>query len=217
MSQNHGVNCCVSSPRDKVYEAIKITEKETGERFHWICTPSRRSSAKNIEKNIWKQIDWCEDHNVSVCGPHRSYTDKALNKEHLVIGGELGGDLPVEDLLAYIREKDMIPLLSTHYIETIEAVEKQNYDVPLIIQPLNKIGFESNTEVETLITKIQSTKIQILNIKPMAAGRLKPEVLRWNLDQLKTNDFLAVGFGKYEYCVEDGKLVDAYLNQNAEL
>jgi hypothetical protein len=107
----------------------------------------------------------------------------------------------------------MIPGLSSHYIETIDAVEKNNYDAPLIIQPLNKIGFESDCRPELLIKKIQSTKLQILNIKPMAAGRITPgEAFSWNLKQIKPNDFLAVGFGKYQYCVQDAKLIDQLMN-----
>lgn len=215
LQQEYGVNCCVSSPRDKVYEAIQITEKETGEDFHWICTPSRRRSADGIEPDIWKQIDWCVDHNVSVCGPHRSYTDKCINYDSLEIGGTGEKYPPLGEITEYIRDRDMIPMISTHYIETIEAVEKQGYDIKLIIQPLNQIGFESNTEPEKLIEKINSTDLQILNIKPMAAGRLSPDVLTWNLENIKDNDFLAVGFGKYKYCVEDAKIIDDFLSNNS--
>lgn len=211
--QNHGVNCCVSSPRDTLFDAIQIAEKETGTRFHWICTPSRRLTAKNFIADVKFQIDWCRDHNVSVCMPHRDYTDYALDKEKLIIGGKKPEFPPYPELAAYIRDRGMIPGLSTHYIETIDAVEKNHYDAPLIIQPLNKINFESDTTYDLLIKKIQSTKLQILNIKPMAAGRLSPkEALPWNIAQLKPNDFLAVGFGTFKYCVEDAKFIDELMN-----
>jgi hypothetical protein len=211
--QNHGVNCCVSSPRDKLYEAIQMTMKETGEKFYWLCTPSRRGTVADLESDVYKQIDWCADHEVAVCMPHRDYTDNALDKKKLIIGGNAKDLPPYPEISAYIRDKGMIPGLSTHYIESIEAVEKNKYDAPLIIQPLNKIGFESDTDPETLTKKIQSTKIQILSIKPMAAGRIKhTEALPWVLQRIKPNDFLAVGHGKYEYVVENGKLVDSLLN-----
>jgi hypothetical protein len=212
--QNHGVNCCLSSPRDKLYAAIKITENETGEKFHWLCSPSHRLTAKGLPPDIWKQIDWCVDHEVSVCLPHRDYTDNAIDKQKLIIGGNSPNNPPYPELSAYIRDKGMIPGLSSHFIETIDAVEKNSYDAPVIIQPLNKIGFESDTSPEKLITKIRSTKLQIINIKPMAAGRISHlEALPWNLQKIKPNDFLAVGFGKYQFCVEDAKMIDQLMNQ----
>ncbi len=213
LNQEHGINCTISSPRDKVFKAINITEKETGERFHWICSPSKRKTAKNIEPDLIKQINWCADHNVSVCITHRSYTDNALDKEKLVIGGNKNTDFqPYPEISALIRDKDMIPGLSTHYFESIKAVEKNNYDAKLIVQPLNKKGFQSNTTPEHLIKVIQETKLNIINIKPMAAGRIKPrEGISFCLNNIKENDLLAVGFGKFKYCVEDGKIFEEIL------
>ncbi len=213
--QNHGVNACISSPRDKIYEAIKITEKETGQRFYWICSPSRRQTAKDIPPDVKAQIKWCADHGVAVCIPHRDYTDHAIDKTNLVIGGNVPDFPPYPELSALIRDLGMIPGLSTHFIESIEAVEIQKYDAKVIVQPLNKLGFESDTAPETLISKIQSTKLQIINIKPMAAGRIPhKEALPWNLSKIKKNDFLAVGFGKFKYCVEDAKIIDDLMNKN---
>ncbi|MHA1339623.1 MAG: hypothetical protein ACTSRZ_05785 [Promethearchaeota archaeon] len=222
LMNEHGVNCCLSSPRDKIYKAIQIVEKETNQKFHWICTPSTRKTAKNIQPDIFKQIDWCEEHNVSVCMPHRSYTDKALDKNTLKIGDDDSHSSnnqithkfpPYPQIATYIRDKKMIPGLSTHYIETINAVEKYNYDAPIIIQPLNQIGFESNTSPQNLVKKIQSTKIQIIAIKPMAAGRLPPNSILWTLKQIKPNDFIAVGFGKFKFCMQDAKLIDDFLKK----
>lgn len=246
LNQEYGVNCVVSSPRDKIYDAIQIAERETGEKIHWLCTPSIRTSVKGLDPEIFTQIDWCADHDVSACMPHRIYTDLVIDKEHLVIGGtpfeELEGKIKsygnlaaiamrvysgihvksfkamykiaYPDIAAHVRDKGMIPGLSTHYPESIKAVEKNGYDAPLIIQPLNKKGYQSPVEPRELIEVIQGTKIQILNIKPMAAGRLKPRpALEFCLNNIKKNDFLAVGFGKYEYCVEDGKILAELLEK----
>ncbi|MHA1680334.1 MAG: hypothetical protein ACTSUE_04960 [Promethearchaeota archaeon] len=223
--QELGVNCCVSSPRQKIYDAIKITEEETGEKFHWICTPSIRKTVGDLEGDLFKQIEWCADHGVSVCGPHRIYTDLSIDKEKLVIGGTdfigIGPvkfkskifpvksiknlcAIPFPEISAKIRDSGMIPLLSTHYIESIKAVEKQEYDAPLVIQPLNKKGYMSNAKPDALIEAIRSTKVKILNIKPMAAGRIKPRAaLEYCLENIKRDDLLAVGFGKKEYLRED--------------
>ncbi len=229
MYKNYGVNSCVSSPRQKLFDAIKMTEKKIGDNFHWICTPSVRATVKGVERDIFKQIDWCADHDVTFCGPHRMYTDNAIDYEKLTIGGLKkedigptmfkGGVIPEEalqkvlsipypEIAEYIRDKGMIPMISSHYIEVLEAVDKNNYDAALIIQPLNKKGYQSDTTPEKLIEKIQSTSQRILNIKPMAAGRIKPqEGLEVCLKNIKEDDLLAVGFGKYKYMVEDGKIL----------
>lgn len=232
--QEHGINCCLSSPRDKIFEAIKITKYETGENYYWICTPSRRRTVKNLPKEVYKQIDWCAEKEVSVCMPHRDYTDNALDKNKLVIG-ERHPSLPsYPEVSSYIRDLGMIPGLSTHYHETIIAVEKNNYDAPLVIQPFNMIGyhFEKGTRLwnywgdatrtptrhssaipEHLIKIIQNTKLQILNIKPMAAGRIRPrDALTFCLRNIKKNDFLAAGFSKFQHCVENGKIFEEILN-----
>ena len=210
--QEHGVNCTISSPREKIYKAIKIVENETGEKYHWICSPSERKTVKNLAPDIMKQIDWCAEKEVSVCIPHRSYTDKAIDKEKLIIGGGDSGFIPYPEISAYIRDKGMIPGLSCHYIEVLKAVEKNNYDAPLVVQPLNKKGFQSNAKPEVLIKAIQSTKVHIINIKPMAAGRIKPqEGLEFCLNNIKENDFLAIGCGKnFDDCIEDGQILENY-------
>lgn len=213
--QEHGVNCCVSSPRDKIYQAIKIVEKETGEKYYWLCTPSRRKTVKNLAPDVFKQIDWCYEKGVSVCMPHRDYTDHAIDKKKLVIEGYKANLPSYPELSAYIRDKGMIPGLSSHFVETVQAVQKNKYDAPLVIQPLNIKGFQSDTNPEHLMKIIQDTKIQILNIKPMAAGRIDPkEAFSFCLKNIKKNDFLAVGFSKYEQCMEDGKIIEEILNSS---
>jgi hypothetical protein len=207
LAREHGINACISSPRDSIHEAIQAVQKETGEQFHGICTPSTRLTAKGLLPDIEKQLQWCADHDVSVCAPHRDYTDKALDKAAFTIKG-------YPEIAARIRDLKMVPCLSTHYVETIKAVEDNNYDAPVIIQPHNKLGFESDTDPDTLTRRIRETKLQIINIKPMAAGRIKPrEGLEWCLQRIKPTDFLAVGFGDIKYAREDGRIVDAVMNE----
>ena len=72
LAQEHGVNACISSPRDNIAHAVKTVERETGQPFYWICTPSRRLTAKGLKPDIFMQVQWCADHQVSVCAPHRN-------------------------------------------------------------------------------------------------------------------------------------------------
>ena len=123
----HGINCCISSPRDKIYKAIKLVEKETGEKYHWICSPSRRKTAKEVIRDVYQQIDWCVEREVSVCLMQRGYSDKAIDKENLILGGNSPKYPPYPDLSAYIRDKGMIPGITTHFHEVLLSIEKNNY------------------------------------------------------------------------------------------
>ena len=203
--EEFGVNCCLSSPRDEIYEAINIVEKDIGERFIWLCTPSTRGTAKALEPDIFKQIQWCADHGVSVCMPHRDYTDAYMNSASMTIEG-------IPEITTCIRDLNMIPGLSTHYHHAIRISQVQKYDVPVIIQPLNTLGFQSDIEVNTLVKTIQSTEIQIINIKPLAAGRLLPEVgLPFCYNSIKKNDFVACGFDNIQNSDYDCQLVEKLL------
>jgi hypothetical protein len=199
-----GVNTIISSPRIRIYNAIQYVQKEIGTKIHWICSPSTRKTVKGLEMDIYKQIDWCADHEVSVCMPHRNYTDFALDLKLMTIKG-------LESILGHIRDRNMVPGLSCHYHKVIEAVEENNYDVKLIVQPFNQIGFQSDTDPFNLGKIIQKTKISILNIKPLAAGRLDPKIaLPYCLKSIKKNDFVAVGTPKLSYAKEIISIFDKY-------
>ncbi len=210
MLEEFGVNACISSPRDEMYAAIQIVEKETGQKYYWICTPSRRLTAKSVDANTQNQVQWCADHGVSVCMPHRDYTDHNITEEGTIRG--------YPEIAAVIRDKGMIPGLSTHYHETISICDQQNYDASLITQPLNTVNFMANLEVNELVQKIQHTKRQILAIKPLAAGRVLPEVgLTYCLNVIKPNDFVAIGFGSIHEADYDCQLVEQIFAKSGPL
>ncbi|MHA1733294.1 MAG: hypothetical protein ACTSU5_15210 [Promethearchaeota archaeon] len=188
LQEEFGVNAVISSPRDEIAQAIEKVEEETGERYQWLCTPSNsRVTARGLERDLHQQIQWCADNGVAVCMPHRSYTD-----QHMVVAeGRIDG---IEDYLAQIRDLGMVPGLSTHYYETLKIVKKRDYDVSLVVQPVNTLGFQSNIEVNTLANIIRSFDRQVIAIKPFAAGRLLPEVgLNFTLNNIKENDLVAMG------------------------
>lgn len=209
IQQEFGVNAIISSPRDHIYEAIQRVQKETGEQFHWICSPSTaRETATDLPPTMPGQVQWCADHDVSVCMPHRSYTDAKMDTMAMKIEG-------IEEIIADIRDKGMIPGLSTHYYDAIRICDHRKYDVKLIVQPLNVQGFQSNIEVNTLINAIKNTKIQILNIKPLAAGRIEPEIgLNFSFNNIKDNDFVACGFSCIQDADYDCQIVEHLMNRH---
>jgi hypothetical protein len=210
VQQEFGVNAIISSPRDHIYNAIQRVQKETGEKFHWICSPSpARETATDLPPTMAGQVQWCADHEVSVCMPHRSFTDAKMDTSPNVL--EIRGLKPI---LADIRDKGMIPGLSTHYYDAIRISHHQKYDVALIVQPLNVLGFQSNIEVNSLVNTIRNTSIQILNIKPLAAGRVEPEIgLNFCFNNIKPNDFVACGFGCMQDADYDCQLVERLLKK----
>jgi hypothetical protein len=207
MCQEFGVNACISSPRDNIAKAIESIEKETGQPYYWICTPSQRKTTPNIQEELQDQIQWCADHHVAVCMPHRSYTDNYINLAKNEIAG-----LP--EITAAIRDLGMIPGLSTHNWETIRVVQNNKYDISLIVQPLNPVGFLCGLEVNDLARFIRNSKIQVINIKPLAAGRVLPEVgLEFCFNNIKPNDFVACGVCCIQDADYDCQIVDHLLNK----
>lgn len=203
--EEFGVNCCLSSPRDEIARAIDLVEKDIGEQYTWLCTPSSRNTAKDLPGDIFKQIEWCAEHGVRVCMPHRSYTDAFMNPSKGIIEG-----LP--EIIEKIRDNDMIPGLSTHYHHAIKICERRDYDIPVIIQPLNVLGFQSDIEVNTLANLVRRTRIQIINIKPLAAGRVLPQVgLSFCFNSIKDNDLVACGFDNIMNADYDCQLVEKLL------
>lgn len=206
--EEFGVNVCISSPRDSIAKAIEMVENEMGEKYHWLCTPSgTRQTAKGTGSKLKEQIKWCADHNVTACMPHRSWTDFRLNKDRNEI-------TDVTEHLELIRDLGMSTGLSTHYYETLRICHQKKYDVDLVIQPVNPIGFQSNIEVNTLLSTIQNTKIQIIAIKPLAAGRLVPEIgLNFAFQNIKPNDFVACGFDCIQNADYDAQLAEKILSK----
>src|SRR5271157_730456 len=204
IAQEFGVNACISSPRDNIYQAIQQVKKETGQEFYWICTPSRRQTAVDLGAFIDEQIQWCADHEVAVCMPHRDYTDHNIREDDTINR--------YEEISAAIRDLGMIPGLSTHYHETLRICDHNNYDAPLVTQPLNPVNFMSNIEVNDLSHYIRNTRRQVIAIKPLAAGRVLPEVgLTYVLNTIRPTDFVAVGFGNIHEADYDCQVFDQVL------
>ena len=186
---------------------FKPQKRKQATNFTGYVPPSTRHTVNSLEPDIFEQIKWCADHGVSVCMPHRDFTDKHLDKENRVIHD-------LESILTAIRDAGMITGLSCHYHEVIRVVEERKYDVPLIIQPFNQKGFESDTNPAALEKIIQGTNIQILSIKPLAAARIKPRPgIEFVLSKIKPNDFMTCGFDQFKHMIEDIKIIDELMNK----
>ena len=82
----------------------------------------------------------------------------------------------LEKYTAMIRERGMIPGLSTHMPESVRYADAQGADVESYIQIYNAAGFLMQVEADWVMRVIQHAKKPVMTIKPLAAGRLLPIV-----------------------------------------
>jgi hypothetical protein len=93
-----------------------------------------------------------------------------------------------------IRERDMIPGLSTHLPEAIVYADESGLDVETYISIFNSAGFLMPLEVDWTQQIIHRAKNPVLTIKPLAAGQLRPlQGLTFSWNAIRDQDMIAVG------------------------
>lgn len=202
-----GINAFVGPADQKLADARKMVEDETGERMIWISTTYGH---KEKEKQI-EEIKWLAQQKAEICLIHASYTDS-----HLISGdNKIEG---IEELLSLIREGGMVPGLSTHRPDTLPSAEAGGYDVECYILPLNVAGFLCAVETNWQSQIIRQTPKPVIIIKPLASGRLMPyEALSYVLANCKPNDPIAIGFMNREEVEEDVGIVEMLLTGKGEM
>ncbi len=119
--------------------------------------------------------------------PHQCVTDALIDRRTSVIR-----DLDIYTKL--IRERGMIPGLSTHMPEAVVYADGQGADVETYIQIYNAAGFLMQVEADWVMSIIHRAKKPVLTIKPLAAGRLLPVVgLSFVWSTLRPIDLVTIG------------------------
>ena len=111
-----GVNCVLSGPDPKMYQAIQDLERQTGHHMVWLCTPWAQGA------DISDGVKWCADHGAEICMPHTGWTDPRLNMARGCIE-------ELEPVLEQIRSLGMKTGLSTHRPECIVVGDSAGYDI----------------------------------------------------------------------------------------
>jgi len=97
-------------------------------------------------------------------------------------------------MVKMIRDRGMLPGLSTHVPETIVYADESGLDVDTYISIFNSMGFLMQLEVDWIAQIIQSAKKPVMTIKPMAAGQLRPfQALTFVWNAIRACDMVAVG------------------------
>jgi hypothetical protein len=169
-------------------EAIKDAEDRTSRKCIQIATP-----ALNIDEGDAALSDTARilDANAAIgaamCMPHQSSTDALVDRRARKIRD-------MEKYLAMIRERGMIPGLSTHMPESLIYADQTGLDVASYIQIYNAAGFLMQIEVDWVQRLIWQAKKPVITIKPLAAGRLHPLVgLAFSWATIRDQDMVAIG------------------------
>ena len=169
-------------------EAIKDAEDRTGVGCIKMGTPhfDLSGTTEALDHNK-RAIDGFAEIGCSVCLPHQATTDALMDKvNHRITGMDV--------YTALIRERGMIPGLSTHMPETIPYADETDLDVGTYIQIYNAAGFLMQVEIDWVHRIIWNAKKPVITIKPLAAGRLLPLVgMAYSWATIRDQDMIAIG------------------------
>jgi hypothetical protein len=100
----------------------------------------------------------------------------------------------MDTICELIRERDMIPGLSTHIPETVIYADETGLDVETYIQPFNLMGFLMQVEVDWVARIIQKAQKPVMAIKTMAAGQIRPfQAMTFTWNAIRDRDMVVVG------------------------
>ena len=109
-------------------------------------------------------------------------------------------------VIKMIRERDMIPGLSTHMPETIIFADETALDVETYISLYNSMGFLMQLEVDWISRIIHEARKPVMTIKPLAGGQLRPyQGLSFVWNAIRDQDMVTVGTmtpREAEECIE---------------
>jgi hypothetical protein len=186
-----GIDALVGPPNEHLEHAIRDAEQQAGQPVTRIYTPGFElvpgSAAGPNSGSAEEVFDQCAAWGARFCLPHQCVTDALIDRRAGVI----------RDLDRYtwlIRERGMIPGLSTHMPEAIIYADQQDGDVATYLQPYNAAGFLMQMEADWVMRVIRNAKKPVMTIKPLAAGKLLPVVgLAFAWSTLRDCDLVTIG------------------------
>jgi hypothetical protein len=173
-------------------EAIAMAEQRAGRGAIIISTPGFQVTPQTPDVGFDRDaacrvLDAEKEKGVRVCLPHTSTTDMMVDR--------CTRTLRRMDLLCeLIRERGMIPGLSTHMPESIVFADESGLDVETYIQPFNPMGYLMQLEVDWIARIIHTADKPVITIKGMAAGQLRPfQAMTFCWNAIRDRDMITVG------------------------
>ncbi len=184
----YGVDAVMGPMSPKLEEAIQEAEQRSGKHLIRILTPHFNIMPGGpAEMEPERIFDECKALNATFCMPHQAITDALVDRM----------TMKIRDLDKYtkmIRERGMVPGLSTHMHESVVYADKQGADVETYIQLYNAAGFLLQVEADWVMRIIKNAKKPVMTIKPLAAGRLLPVVgLAFVWNTIRDCDMVTIG------------------------
>jgi hypothetical protein len=183
-----GVDTVVGMPEPILRDGIREAQDRTGKEIILIVTPHFNIVPGGPAENEPERVfDHSMEMGARFCFPHQCVTDALLDLMHREF----------RDLDKYtrmIREREMIPGLSTHAPESVVIADETGVDVETYIQIYNAAGFMMPIEQDWEMRIIRDAKKPVLTIKPLAAGKLQPPVgLAFSWNTIRDQDMVAIG------------------------
>jgi hypothetical protein len=183
-----GVDALMAPLSQYLEDAIQMAEDRTGRAMIRLLTPTFNIlSGGPPEDEPEAVLDRTKAFGATFCLPHQCVTDALIDRMHGVIRD-------VDRYSHLIRERDMIPGLSTHMPEAVTYADRTGADVETYIQIYNAAGFLMQVEADWVMRIIHNAKKPVLTIKPLAAGRLLPVVgLAFVWNTIRDQDLVVIG------------------------
>ena len=183
-------------------DAIREAEQRTGVKAIIVSTPSLPSGPETPTKGFdlsacARILDLEAKLGATFCMPHTSITDNMVDRCARRVR-------KMDQICALIRERGMIPGLSTHMPEAIIYSDESGLDVETYISLYNAMGFLMQLEVDWTASIIQKAKKPVMTIKPMAAGQIRPfQAFNFVWNTIRPQDMVTVGTMSPDEAKED--------------
>jgi hypothetical protein len=184
----YGIDAVMGPLSQHLEDSVRDAEQRFGQRIIRIYTPAFDLSPNAASENCAEAVfDQCAAFGATYCMPHQCVTDALVDRRSGVIR-------ELDRYTRMIRERGMIPGLSTHMPEAIVYADAMGADVETYIQIYNAAGFLMQVEADWVMRVISQAKKPVMTIKPLAAGKLLPVVgLAFVWNTIRDQDMVTVG------------------------
>lgn len=210
-----GINIAMGPVAPLMADGLHEAEQRVGCKMHLICTPNWDMPIGEPNLDAARAaFDEALKLGATFCWPHTCATDRLYDGLNRTIRH-------MDALCREIRQRGMIPGLSTHMPEVIVAADRTNLDVASYISIYNAAGFLMSIEIDWVQKVIHNAKHPVTTIKPMAAGRIMPYVgLPFSWSTLRDKDLVTVGTltpEEAKECIEISRAALEHRQANREL
>lgn len=195
----YGIDAAVGLSARPLYgQSIQEAQQRTGKKIILVDTPHLPIENGELDwDEAARLMDASAELGTTFFFPHQCTTDRLLDPMTNQIRH-------MDKISAMIRERGMIPGLSTHTPQSVVIADQTGVDVATYIQIYNAAGFMMPLEVDWEHRIIHNAAKPVMTIKPMAAGRLLPLVgLAFVWATLREIDMVTVGTFTPEEARED--------------